>query len=406
MQAGTHMAETPRRSPVELPALTAKEALPGVVFAMRYPSEIGYVWNSIARTYDRAAELLAPAVRCFLAYPRLCPDPAYQPRSLRPIEGDFYCTARANRGRLTSLIQEHGLTAVVYMGCAPSEISLRFLRQAGLRTLNGEHNAIPADASQSWWKRTAKGILRGRLHYNIHDLYAANSEHQRQFLLAFAGLPPERVRTVANGIDTDLFTPGPRPDPAELGLPLTDHFALTVCQARSEKRVEFLLDVAARLFRQRPDLSLTFVHVGDGPCLQDWRQQAEALGLLERFVFLGFRNEVVPLHRLASLLVHSCDVESFGLALAEAMAVGNPVVATDAPGPREVVADGETGFLVRRGDVDGFAAAVLRCLDDGDLRGRLGAAGRQRVVQRFSLKGQAEQLSSIIHDGLLGRRWH
>src|SRR5262249_37286337 len=158
---------------------------------------------------------------------------------------------------------------------------------------------------------------------------------------SFACLPPERVVTVVNGIDTTLFTPGPAPDPAELWLPKTQHYAVAVCQARPEKRVEFLMDVASRVFARRPDLSLTFVYVGDGQCMAEYRRRVDELGLRGKFWLAGFQNHVIPFHRLASFLVHAADRESFGFVLTEAMATGKPVVATTAPGPREILADGE-----------------------------------------------------------------
>src|SRR5262249_10079685 len=156
---------------------------------------------------------------------------------------DLHRTDDANRPLLRELITARGIGVVVYMACQTSEVSLRWLRSLGVRTLNQEQDSFPPDAGQRLVKKLAKRLLRRHLRWNLHDLYVAHAEHQRQFLLSFACLPPERVVTVVNGIDTTLFTPGPAPDPAELGLPKTQHYAVAVCQARPEKRVEFLMDV-------------------------------------------------------------------------------------------------------------------------------------------------------------------
>jgi glycosyltransferase involved in cell wall biosynthesis len=239
-------------------------------------------------------------------------------------------------------------------------------------------------------------LLRRALHRNIHDLYLANAEHQRRFLLSFACLPPERVLTVANGVDTDLFFPGPAPDPVALGLPRTAHYAVTICQARPEKRVDFLLEVARHVFALRPDLSLTFVHVGDGQCLAAWRAKARALGLEGRFCFAGYHNNVAPFHRLASFLVHAAERESFGLVLAEAMATHKPVIATASPGPREIIEEGVTGFVLDQQDVEGVARAILRLCEDAALREALGARALERVRQRFSLQRQAQTIATLL----------
>jgi glycosyltransferase involved in cell wall biosynthesis len=387
---------------VAVNARGASGELPGVIFAMRYDNATGFVWDSMARTYDAAAALLAPVARSYVAYPAVTPNATYTPRALQPIEGDLYRTERPRRSHLAEILAACRARVVVYMGCEPREISLRFLRRHGVRTISYEQESFPPDRRQSLFRAGLKQLLRARLKYNLHDLYLANAEHQRRFLLTFAGLPAARVHTVVNGVDTDLFRPGPPPDPAAYGLPRTAHYALTVCQARPEKRVDFLIDVAAEVFRRRPDLSLTFVCVGDGQCLPTWRERADRLGLTDRFTFAGFHKDVAPLHRLASFLVHAAERESFGFVLAEAMATGRPVIASDAPGPREIIADGATGFVVAKHDVGGFAGAVVRLAEDEPLRTRLGEAALLRARELFSKAEQARRLQQIIRSCLAG----
>jgi glycosyltransferase involved in cell wall biosynthesis len=77
--------------------------------------------------------------------------------------------------------------------------------------------------------------------------------------------------------------------------------------------------------------------------------------------------------------------EPFGLVVIEAMASGKPVVATAPGGPSETVQEGETGYLVQPSDPEGTAAAVEKLLADPELRARMGAAGRRRACEVFSL---------------------
>jgi glycosyltransferase involved in cell wall biosynthesis len=361
---------------------------------MRYENSIGFVHNSMLRTYDRVAEALG--VPCYAAFPRLTPEPAFRPRFLQPVEADFHRTDPANRPLLEQIVSSRGVRVVVYMACQTSEVSLRWLRGLGVRTVNQEQDSFPPDVRQGALKKAAKVLLRRHLRLNLHDTYVANAEHQRRFLLSFASLPPERVVTVVNGIDTELFSPGPAPDPAELDLPRTEHYAVTVCQARPEKRVDFLIDVARRVFQHRPDLSLTFVHVGNGQCLDEWRARAAAAGLGQRFCFAGAHHNVVPFHRRASFLVHAAERESFGFVVTEAMASGKPVIATDSPGPREIIAEGETGFLVSQGDVEGFATHVLRLCADDELRARLGKNALGAARARFTHDRQVREFVRVI----------
>ena len=98
------------------------------------------------------------------------------------------------------------------------------------------------------------------------------------------------------------------------------------------------------------------------------------------------------------ILAHLPSDESFGLALAEAMAAGLPTVATDIGGCREVVQDGVTGLLVPLADAQALAEALERLLDPQagtEQRARLGAAGRARVLSEFSLDRQMERLQEL-----------
>ena len=98
---------------------------------------------------------------------------------------------------------------------------------------------------------------------------------------------------------------------------------------------------------------------------------------------LGLVRDVRAVLSAADIHAMPSRWEGFGLSAAEAMAAGLPVVATDVGGLREVVADGETGLLVRPGDPFALAEAIETLARDADLRRRLGEAGRRRVARKY-----------------------
>ena len=119
----------------------------------------------------------------------------------------------------------------------------------------------------------------------------------------------------------------------------------------------------------------------------------ESLGLLPYIEFVsGVSDErIVELYAEAELAVVPSLYEGFSLPAIEAMCAGTPLVATDGGALPEVTGlDGETVFGCRAGDVDSLAAAIRRGLDDPDARARIGAAGRQRVLDRWTWKRCAE----------------
>jgi len=364
----------------------------GIAFAMRYPDDVGYVWNTVGKTFDMAAGDLQSRVRCFSTYPELTGSPAFRPTFLSPRQVDFYSNAPADREAIEAFVHAEQIKTVVYMSCDPASIDLPWLRGLGVRTVCCEQDSFPVNATQPWWKSLAKQVVRRHLQHNLHDLYVAVAEHQRDFLLDFAGMPPRRVITIVNGVDTERFTPA-KSDATALGLPTTDYYSLSVGQSRPEKRVHFLIDAAAEIFRRDPDLSLTFVHVGEGPTFEADVAKAAALGLSGRFIFVGRQNDTLPYHRLASFLTHAAERESFGLVLAEAMSCGKPVIATVSPGPAEIIDPDVTGVLVAPDDLSGFADAIQRFVADRDRQQRMGAAARERAESRFSLRRAADDFT-------------
>jgi N-acetyl-alpha-D-glucosaminyl L-malate synthase BshA len=185
------------------------------------------------------------------------------------------------------------------------------------------------------------------------------------------------VETVYNFIDPEAYR---RLDPPPLppgGEPVLIH----ISNFRPVKRVPLVVEIFARVHARRP---CRLWLVGDGPDSAEARQQAARLGVLERVVFWGKQESVVPLLSAADVLLLPSRQESFGLAALEAMACEVPVVATRVGGVPEVVADGETGLLFDPDDVEGMVAGCLRLLGDPELRRAMGAAGRRRAVEQFA----------------------
>ena len=377
----------------------ADDERPGVVFTMRYGNEIGYVWLTIARLRDLVARNLQDRARCYIAYPQVGPRAAYRPRWLTVDRADFYDYSPQNRVVLAEYIRHRRIRLIVFMSALPSTIDLDFLRRLGVRTVNTENDSFDAEQQQSVWRLGTKFAMRRVLKRQLHDLHVANSQAQFDFLARFAQIPATRLRLIQDGVDTDRFLPAAEVDAraeacAAIGLDSGPLWIMAASQARPEKRLEYVIEAARRVIAARPEADVRFFYVGDGECRERW--QAEAADLGDRFRFLGSQIDLAPFYRAASVFAHASFRESFGLVMAEAMSSGLPVVATNSHGASELVADGQTGSLTERDDIDGFTQALLRYVDDPILRQQHGAAARQRCVENFSIERQARHLAEII----------
>jgi glycosyltransferase involved in cell wall biosynthesis len=220
---------------------------------------------------------------------------------------------------------------------------------------------------------------------------------------------PGKLVQVPNGVDTDLFAPGPdeRGLRASLGIgeqEIVVAFAATLDRAHHFKR----LDVALAAFARLGDEGIHMVVAGGGELLDDFRAQATSKGIGERVHFLGRvpHADLPDVLRAADLFLLTTEPpESFGIVLIEAMACGLPTIATEYPGVRAVVDDGETGLLVERGDPGAVADAVRRLVDAGAAgRARIGAAGRDKAVRLWSWPRLIDQMDDAYNAAIEERR--
>jgi len=150
------------------------------------------------------------------------------------------------------------------------------------------------------------------------------------------------------------------------------------------------------------DQAWTLDLIGEGPLMARTRALAESLGLGERVRFLGQRMDVAELLSKAQLSVLVSNWEGFPLSILEAMRAGLPVVATAVGGVAEAVQEGETGYLVARGDVAQVRERIGRLLVSPELRARLGENARARFEQRFTLGHCVTRTLAVYRDALAG----
>jgi len=236
-------------------------------------------------------------------------------------------------------------------------------------------------ALATWWLERPIPLLYRRLPV------VAVSESTKDDL-ARRGLDPERIEVIPNGIDLDRFTP--QPDAKTVSATL-----VYVGRLKAYKRVDLVLDAVAALTERGIRVELAIAGKGDrGPAL---RAQARRMGLGDRVRFHGFVSEdrKIDLLRRSWIHVLTSPKEGWGIASIEAAACGTPTVASDAPGLRESVADGETGVLVPHGDVEALTSALERLIRNPELRARMGRDARD-FASRFSWDASADAMEGLL----------
>src|SRR6185503_3599699 len=157
----------------------------------------------------------------------------------------------------------------------------------------------------------------------------------------------------------------------------------------------YLIEAAAQVVRERP--AARFFLVGEGPLLPDLQAQAARLGLGDRFVFAGFQRDVARTLSAFDLSVFPSLWEGTPITAFEALAMGKPIVSTDADGLLDILTDTQDALIVPRRNAAALADMIVWAIDRPDERARLSAGarrtGRQYDIDRFVRK--MEQLYQL-----------
>jgi glycosyltransferase involved in cell wall biosynthesis len=187
----------------------------------------------------------------------------------------------------------------------------------------------------------------------------------------------------------------------ELGLPTDARIVASIGRLAKQKRVDVLV-WGMQLLRQ---LSPNVFHliIGDGP------ERTRLDRLAKHFTcdgvtrFLGHRNDVARLMSCIDVLWLASDFEGQSNSMMEAMAAGLPVIASDIPANRELITNGENGYLVRPGDSVAFAQYADRLLADPVLANRLGEAARKRMISEHSVEAMVHAYVEL-YESVVARR--
>ena len=213
------------------------------------------------------------------------------------------------------------------------------------------------------------------------------SEGVRQAAIRQLGIAPGKISAIPNGVDLALYNHN-REERAivrqELGL---DPDALVVGSVgilNQTKNFMQLVRIAKSVVDRHPEVQ--FVIVGEGDQRPELEAMVAELGLRRSVILPGFRGDIPRVLMALDIFAFTSRSEGFGLAVCEAMASGLPCIAFDVGALGELVANGQTGLLVKAGDVESFGEGLIRLIMNPELRSDMGQAGLARTQALFSIE--------------------
>jgi len=253
-------------------------------------------------------------------------------------------------------------------------------RLTSCKTIVTYHGAPPLPHARTlresvklWWVRRTAAVV------------VVVSEYLEQ-LFQELGFPREKIVRIYNGVDLEKFA-GARSGGlrAELGCPEGTRLVGMVANLRRPKGYEYFVQAARRVVDSMPQTRFVAVGDIDRQILRRLSDLVDKLNLRDRFVFVGFREDVPAILRELDVFVLSSVSEGFSLATIEAMAAGRPVVATRSGGPEEIIDDGRTGFLVPPADPESLAQRICELLANPAEAEAMGRRAQGKVETTFSL---------------------
>ena len=249
-----------------------------------------------------------------------------------------------------------------------------------------------------WFQQVADRLLAP-----YTDIAIGVSASTAEFTTKARLVPAERTHVVYLGAPLDEFA---RPRSAaevadarrQLGVPEGGLAIGTVTRLMPSKGNQYLVDAAPAVLAVHPEAR--FFLVGEGELEAPLKAQAAALGLGDRFVFTGFARDVAALYSAFDIVVFPSLWEGTPLTTFEVLAMGKPIVATDADGLLDVLQDGRDALIVPKADAAALAGAIMRLIENPPLAAQL-AAGARVTGARYDIGvfvRKMERLYELLHE--------
>ena len=271
----------------------------------------------------------------------------------------------------------------------------------GIPTILHEHANL---TDTPWFQKIADKALAPAT-----DIAIAVSKSTAEFVIGPRQMPPERVKVVYLGVPLEEFSRARTADEIaearrELGAAPDEFVVGTVTRLHDSKGNSYLVDAARAVLDARP--KTRFYLFGEGPLKPELEAQARALGLGDRFVFGGFTRDVARTLSAFDIEVFPSLWEGTPLTVFEALAMGKPIVATDADGLVDVLTHERDAIIVPKRNAAALAAALVRLIDHPYLRADLSV--HARVTGQYydiaSFVRKMERLYELLHEVSRGSR--
>ena len=230
---------------------------------------------------------------------------------------------------------------------------------------------------------------------NVSDKVVVLTRQNKEFLIKEKIYPADKIREYQNGIPLDVSPTKTFGD--DMSGVLGDDVKgviLTPIRLAPEKNVDLILRIAPEVIRQVPNA--VFLIAGDGPLYQKTIDEIKKIGLVNNIKMIGYHSDIQGLLKSTDVFLLPSFLELHSIAILEAMSMKVPVViSTDVGCNSEFIVDWQNGILLDPFKDEGWAEAIIRLLNDSQLRRKIGENGYQTCLEKFNIKDAARRLEDL-----------
>jgi glycosyltransferase involved in cell wall biosynthesis len=242
-------------------------------------------------------------------------------------------------------------------------------------------------------------IILEKLASRITDKIVALTNREKEDHINLGIANENKFVVIPSGVELKKFKEVPYNEKQnfkkELGIPENSLVVGTTGRLVPVKGPEFLIEAAKYIIPKYPNTY--FLFVGDGHLKKNLEKKASNLGIEKNIIFLGWRNDIAEIISVYDIFVLPSLNEGMGRVLVEAMALGKPIVASNAGGIPDLVTHGKNGFLVPPKNPGQLAKYIQILLEDRERRERMGKAGKE-MVENFSKEKMVEKIAELYKE--------
>lgn len=267
-----------------------------------------------------------------------------------------------------------------------------------MKTVMSRH--VLFELAGNWRRKMRRDLVLNTARRRMDKIIAV-SEAVRQDFADLAKLPLNKIVTIYNGLDVDKFDIRDQRTAkrAEMGWSDDEQIVIMVAALAEGKGHDLLIEALPKIKEASPNIKIKLAGKGN----EAEKLKAAAAPYQDIVEFLGERTDIPELLVASDVLVQTSWAEALPTVLMEAGAASLPVVATDVGGSAEIVVDGETGYIIPKGDAEAVAEGLAKVLKNPEDAQKMGQKARQRIVELFSLEQQAKQTIGLYERIVSGK---